>query len=65
MREFVFDEISARDAAPNSYFRKRTVTKLLARHEQDGRYAKEVFCLLVLALWHRQFAGATAVACAA
>jgi asparagine synthase (glutamine-hydrolysing) len=37
------------------YFQKAEVSRLLAANARDGRFAKEVFCLLVLELWHRAF----------
>lgn len=37
------------------YFEKTEVHRLLAANLRDGSFAKEVFCLLVLELWHRAF----------
>jgi asparagine synthase (glutamine-hydrolysing) len=37
------------------YFQKAEVGRLLAANSRDGKFAKEVFCLLVLELWHRTF----------
>ena len=37
------------------YFQKTEVSRLLEANSRDGRFAKEVFCLLVLELWHRIF----------
>ena len=37
------------------YFEKGEVRRLLAANARDGSFAKEVFCLLVLELWHRAF----------
>jgi asparagine synthase (glutamine-hydrolysing) len=37
------------------YFRETEVRRLLAENSRTGRLAKEVFCLLVLELWHRTF----------
>jgi asparagine synthase (glutamine-hydrolysing) len=37
------------------YFRKRAVENLLAEDERNGGHSKEVFSLLVLELWHREF----------
>ena len=37
------------------YFQKAEVSRLLEANSLDNKYAKEVFCLLVLELWHRTF----------
>jgi asparagine synthase (glutamine-hydrolysing) len=37
------------------YFRKEAMEALLTRNVQSGDYAKEVFSLMVLELWHRVF----------
>lgn len=61
MKDFVFDTVLARNAASSSFFCRRTVSKLLETHQRGGGHSKEVFCLLVLELWHRQFMGASSV----
>jgi hypothetical protein len=35
--------------------RRDEVDRLLAAQTATGRFAPEVFCLLVVALWHQQF----------
>ena len=42
-------------AAAHGYFETREVRRLLQANASDGKYSKEVFSLLVLELWHRQF----------
>jgi asparagine synthase (glutamine-hydrolysing) len=37
------------------YFQKAEVRRLVAANADTGRFAKEIFCLLVLELWHRAF----------
>ena len=37
------------------YFEKVGIIRLLEANSRDGKFAKEVFSLLVLELWHRQF----------
>jgi asparagine synthase (glutamine-hydrolysing) len=37
------------------YFRETEVRRLLAENSRSGGVAKEIFCLLVLELWHRSF----------
>jgi len=55
MKDFVFDTILASNAGSDAYFCKKAVTNLLNTHQQGKGYSKEVFSLLVLALWHQQF----------
>lgn len=55
MKDFVFDTILANNSISQTYFCKKTVTKLLHDFQQGKGYAKEVFCLLVFELWHKQF----------
>ncbi|MGZ8171700.1 MULTISPECIES: asparagine synthase (glutamine-hydrolyzing) [Methylobacter] len=57
MKDFVFDTILATNAGLDSYFCKEALTNLLQSHQKGKGYSKEVFSLLVLALWHQQFAG--------
>jgi asparagine synthase (glutamine-hydrolysing) len=42
-------------ALSRGYFRRQEMENLLRVNARSGRYAKEVFSLLVLELWHRQF----------
>jgi asparagine synthase (glutamine-hydrolysing) len=37
------------------YFQKSSVEQLIARNQRDGGYAKEIFSLATLELWHRTF----------
>jgi asparagine synthase (glutamine-hydrolysing) len=37
------------------YFQKTEVNRLLEANSRAGSFAKEIFCLLVLELWHRKF----------
>jgi len=37
------------------HFEKEAILRLLKANARDGKFAKEVFCLLVLELWHRRF----------
>jgi asparagine synthase (glutamine-hydrolysing) len=43
-------------ALSRGYFQAGEVARLLDAQKSSGRYAKEIFSLLVLELWHRQFA---------
>jgi asparagine synthase (glutamine-hydrolysing) len=60
LRDYVADTILARGSLSESWFSRAAVDRLLADNRNNGRYAKEVFCLLVLELWHRQFIAAPA-----
>ena len=55
IKEFVFDTISTTNAAVNFYFHRKTIMNMLQAHEQGEGYSKEVFCLLIFEIWHRQF----------
>jgi asparagine synthase (glutamine-hydrolysing) len=55
MREYVSDTLLAVDAASASFFSRRAVKELLDRHQRGENSSKEVFCLLVLELWCKQF----------
>jgi asparagine synthase (glutamine-hydrolysing) len=49
-------DILLSDRARNrGYFQAGQVTRLLEAQRAGGRYAKEVFSLLVVELWHREF----------
>jgi asparagine synthase (glutamine-hydrolysing) len=49
-------DILLSDRALNrGYFQAGEVARLLDAQKASGRYAKEIFSLLVLELWHRQF----------
>jgi asparagine synthase (glutamine-hydrolysing) len=43
-------------ARSRGYFQAGEVARLLDAQEAGGRYPKEIFSLLVIELWHRQFA---------
>jgi asparagine synthase (glutamine-hydrolysing) len=58
MKEFVFDTLLSPSAGLRHYFRKEAIVQLIKAHQQGRAYAKEVFSLLVLELWHQQFIGA-------
>ena len=44
-----------RDTLSRGYFRRNAIEKLIAENADSGRYAKELFSLAVLELWHREF----------
>lgn len=55
LRAEIADLLLSQRAAARGYFQKSAVEKLLREHVQTGRYSKEVFSLLVIELWHREF----------
>jgi len=42
-------------AASRGYYRNGAVSRLLQADSLHGSYAKEMFSLLALELWHREF----------
>lgn len=46
-------------AVARNYFQKNELSRLLAANAQHGGFAREVFCLLTLELWHRAFSDQT------
>jgi asparagine synthase (glutamine-hydrolysing) len=44
-----------RETLSRGYFRKSAIETLLGDNLESGAHAKEIFSLLVLELWHRQF----------
>jgi asparagine synthase (glutamine-hydrolysing) len=66
-REFkgpVREILLSSEACGRGYGIRSEVARLLAANEATGRFAKEVFSLLVLELWHREFDGIPATAIA-
>jgi asparagine synthase (glutamine-hydrolysing) len=51
----VRDVLLSGQARNRGYFQASQVARLLDAQKAGGRYAKEVFSLLVVELWHRQF----------
>lgn len=59
LKGFSRDLLLDRTTLGRNYFRKEAIEKLLQGAEKEGKYGKEIFSLIVLELWHRQFLGAT------
>ena len=55
LKQKVEDVLLSNRCLARGYFQKAEVRRLLAINARDGRFAKEIFCLLVLELWHRTF----------
>jgi asparagine synthase (glutamine-hydrolysing) len=51
----VQDVLLSDRAISRGLFQKREISRLLQANSREGRYAKELFSLLTLELWHRQF----------
>lgn len=56
LKEFVFETILDKNSALSAYFHKETLLKLLQIHQRGEGGSQEVFSLLMLELWHQQFA---------
>jgi asparagine synthase (glutamine-hydrolysing) len=60
----VVREVLLSDASlGRGYFRKSALEQLLGRNDVDGTFSKEVFSLLTLELWHREFVDANRTPC--
>jgi len=55
LRDWVADVLLDRRSLSRGYFNRGAMEKLVERNRQDGKYAKEIFSLVVLELWHRSF----------
>lgn len=54
------DILLSNGALSRNYFKKEEIGRLLQTNARVGGYAKEVFSLLAIELWHRQFVDAPA-----
>jgi asparagine synthase (glutamine-hydrolysing) len=55
LRDSIHDVLLDRETLSRGYFRKSAIESLLRDNLESGAHAKEIFSLLVLELWHRQF----------
>jgi asparagine synthase (glutamine-hydrolysing) len=55
MNPWVRDLLLSQKAMERGYFDRTGVEKLLLENETTGQHSKEVFCLIVLELWHQTF----------
>jgi asparagine synthase (glutamine-hydrolysing) len=60
-RETVRSILTDQQTTQRGYFDKTSVEKLINANHQRGAYAKEIFSLVTLELWHRMFLDGTAV----
>lgn len=61
LRDYVNDTLRAPNAAIADYFDMRVIDETLDAHAAGRGSAKEIFSLLVLELWHREFLSTTRV----
>ena len=57
LRDYVHDTLLSADALSSAWVSRPAVAGLLEAHRRGERVGKDVFSLLVLELWHRQFIG--------
>lgn len=62
---FVRDVVLDRRALDRGYFNRKALAGLLDDNQGSGRFAKEIFSLTVLELWHRVFLDVSSVTSAA
>jgi asparagine synthase (glutamine-hydrolysing) len=55
LRDTVRNILLDRQSIARGYFRKSAVERMLKENVDSGAHMKEVFCLTVLELWHREF----------
>jgi asparagine synthase (glutamine-hydrolysing) len=55
LRDSVRNILLDRETIDRGYFKKSAVEKLVRENSESGAYAKEIFSLVVLELWHREF----------
>jgi asparagine synthase (glutamine-hydrolysing) len=55
LKDWLHQVLLDRETLSRGYFEKRAVERLLASQISTGRYAKELFSLATLELWHRIF----------
>jgi len=55
LRNWVMDILLDRETVQRGYFQRKSIESMLDENLRSGRFAKEVFCLVTLELWHRAF----------
>lgn len=61
LKNGIEDILLSSEALSRNYFKKKEVGRLLQANARAGGYAKEVFSLLAIELWHREFVDAPAM----
>jgi asparagine synthase (glutamine-hydrolysing) len=57
LKSWLSDILLDRTTVARGYFRKSAIEAMLSENSRAGCYSKELFSLLVLELWHREFLG--------
>jgi asparagine synthase (glutamine-hydrolysing) len=57
LKDFIIDTVLGQESALRSYFRRDALREIIDMQQRGAGCSSEVFCLLVLELWHRQFLG--------
>jgi asparagine synthase (glutamine-hydrolysing) len=55
LKDLVHDTLLSQKALDRNYFNREGIEKILSANLCESKYAKEVFSLLILELWHRAF----------
>ena len=55
LREWVSDIVLDRSALARGYFKREALERLVQRNEAGGDFSKELFSLVALEVWHRNF----------
>jgi asparagine synthase (glutamine-hydrolysing) len=55
LKDLVCDTLLNRDCTLQTYFRKEAIRGVIERHQRGDECSQEVFSLLVLELWHKEF----------
>jgi asparagine synthase (glutamine-hydrolysing) len=55
LKEWLAGIVLDKNSLSRGYFQKPCIEQLISRNLSEGGYAKEVFCLATLELWHRAF----------
>jgi len=53
LRQILLDK----ETSERGYFRREAIENMLSANDNSGSYSKELFSLVVLELWHREFLG--------
>lgn len=57
LKDFVLDTLLDKNSALGTYFCRDAIQSIIDTHQRGTSCSAEVFCLLVLDSWHRQFFG--------
>jgi len=55
LKHFISDTLLSQNSAVGDYFRREMLQEILEKSERGDSYPEELFCLMVLELWHKQF----------